>query len=1054
MFLRRGPLACLYFIALLSFIESHAVARSTSFLPFASAVWGSTSTSPSLAPTSNPPYPKKRRKSKRRRRVSNQAHKPNIEYGERDSHEPKRRSPRRKRKASSRATQDLSRSLSHEIAGSAARTNVTPGRIGRKPLSQVSEAKTKRRRSSMNVKAQKSTETRVRKTKKRIKRKSSNTAATTVAPSEKRKDESDLESWKKRQSKRRKIVTVDSHPPPKSMPVKAPHTKKRKVKRAKKRSLASPKIISHDAEPEESDESKMQPQILTKDENDVETVPIPDDSKGDTHFATSDEILVQRDDCTKKRKVKRTKKRSLASPQLVSHDAEPEDNEEPTMLSLASPQLISHDAEPEDKEEPTMLPPQDEGVNICPPIANDSKDDPHEANNNEVLVERDDDSTPTIGQNIQQESAEEQLSVEVEGKDLSTAAPTISDDDHCDISASATEGEPTTSTANNALVTDGKPEDANTECPSHTTMDANTSTEVKEAIDEVPVDMSFSTNVETEVTVNEEEAEKQKVDGEELDTVVVTEHDEDKSIVHESSVQAGDSPVGTEIESEQMSGEETAIQTPSPLEGSFVEASIDEDTAVKQEPDVDPEDRPPKEGEGVVDFIEDILQEDVKSWVTDSSSDSESSNPTSVMQETRGGHQDASTSTNTLENDETKSLQQKDSSDEPTEKESKTHTSPEDTTTETISLYSSILDSCEDCETDIAVSVVTWNLAEVSPAEEDAAFIRKFRKSGTKKGSGSDLVLISGQECENIKPRRSEGSRSREFRRLMIKMLGKQYVPVALHLLGGIQFGLFAKRSFLKEIEEIAIADVTCGIGNVFHNKGAIAAFLKVKARNPSSSSKKARSLRMVFVTAHMAAHVKNVEARNADFWRISSELEAQAPEGFLPEHGVSTESENESFLFDSVDRVFFCGDLNYRVDLPRELAEFDILEQGRDDENEELYSELMYHDQLKATMCENRAFPGFAEGRIAFAPTFKFDKETASYDTSHKQRIPAWTDRILFKPFGTRVLEYKSVPEARHSDHRPVHATFRVSMEGRDLPAKASRKRKRRERRPRSDLN
>ena len=85
-------------------------------------------------------------------------------------------------------------------------------------------------------------------------------------------------------------------------------------------------------------------------------------------------------------------------------------------------------------------------------------------------------------------------------------------------------------------------------------------------------------------------------------------------------------------------------------------------------------------------------------------------------------------------------------------------------------------------------------------------------------------------------------------------MLGKQYVPIALHLLGGIQFGLFAKRSFLKEIEEIAIADVTCGIGNVFHNKGAIAAFLKIKARNPASKSKKAKSLRMVFVTAHMAA--------------------------------------------------------------------------------------------------------------------------------------------------------------------------------------------------------
>ena len=98
------------------------------------------------------------------------------------------------------------------------------------------------------------------------------------------------------------------------------------------------------------------------------------------------------------------------------------------------------------------------------------------------------------------------------------------------------------------------------------------------------------------------------------------------------------------------------------------------------------------------------------------------------------------------------------------------------------------------------ISVATWNLAEDSPSEDEASFFRQFR--------GDDLVLISGQECENIKPRRSEGRRSREYRRLMIKMLGKGYVPVALHLLGGIQFGLFAKRSFLREIKDVLRLDM------------------------------------------------------------------------------------------------------------------------------------------------------------------------------------------------------------------------------------------------------
>lgn len=484
----------------------------------------------------------------------------------------------------------------------------------------------------------------------------------------------------------------------------------------------------------------------------------------------------------------------------------------------------------------------------------------------------------------------------------------------------------------------------------------------------------------------------------------------------------------------------------------------------------------------VVDFIEEILQEDVRSWVNETSSDCDGSNDT--LNGTRGGQQiggispeeefdkkgsthepdDDSDDTGDVEEEGRKSSLENDQESEQTatvtdvsnENPPKESIVEADERTDALAsapLDLATLESREDCDSDIAVSVVTWNLAESSPSTEDAAFIRKFRKAGVRAQSGSDLVLISGQECENIKPRRSEGSRSREYRRLMIKMLGKQYVPIALHLLGGIQFGLFAKKSFLKEIEEIAIADVTCGIGNVFHNKGAIAAFLKVKARN-QLEGKKSKSLRMVFVTAHLAAHVKNSDARDSDFWRISSELEAQAPEGFLPRRTPDQveNAGNDSFLFNSVDRVFFCGDLNYRIDLPRELAEFKILKDGDNSFSEKEYVELMLHDQLKKTIAACTAFPGFAEGKIAFSPTFKFDKETASYDTSHKQRIPAWTDRILFKPLGTRVLEYSSVPDAQHSDHRPVYGTFRVSMEGKDLPQRPRGKSRKQRSKKRSD--
>ena len=352
---------------------------------------------------------------------------------------------------------------------------------------------------------------------------------------------------------------------------------------------------------------------------------------------------------------------------------------------------------------------------------------------------------------------------------------------------------------------------------------------------------------------------------------------------------------------------------------------------------------------------------------------------------------------------------------------------------------------------DLTVSVVTWNLAEESPLPEDATFLKRFRHNGKDRESSSDLVLISGQECENIKPRRSEGSRSREFRRLMIIMLGKDYVPLAMHLLGGIQFCLFCKRSILADIQKASVADVTCGIGNVFHNKGAIGCFLQMKAKDDSNFGGVSKSVRMLFVTAHMAAHVKNTEARDSDFWRIVRELEIQAPASFLPKRNSDAEVTGK-FLLESMDRIFFCGDLNYRLDLPREEVEFAVhrirsLHESSSPETlrdaETLRQSLLQYDQLRATIALGRAFPGFVEGPISFAPTFKFDKGTDDYDTSQKQRIPAWTDRILFKPVGTKIVEYDSVETARHSDHRPVFATFLVDMTSRKI-SPGTKKRKR----------
>ena len=141
----------------------------------------------------------------------------------------------------------------------------------------------------------------------------------------------------------------------------------------------------------------------------------------------------------------------------------------------------------------------------------------------------------------------------------------------------------------------------------------------------------------------------------------------------------------------------------------------------------------------------------------------------------------------------------------------------------------------------------------------------------------------------------------------------------------------------------------------------------------------------------------------------------------------------------------------------------------------------MLANDQLRAAMASGAAFGRFAEGDIRFRPTYKFDKKVhESYDLSEKRRIPAYTDRVLWRPQPTpewaagkavpllgkaaiaaaeaeaaglvelpeeaaeeawarrqaeaalvRLLRYEDCPSFVSSDHKPVVAEFDVSFQG-----------------------
>ena len=55
----------------------------------------------------------------------------------------------------------------------------------------------------------------------------------------------------------------------------------------------------------------------------------------------------------------------------------------------------------------------------------------------------------------------------------------------------------------------------------------------------------------------------------------------------------------------------------------------------------------------------------------------------------------------------------------------------------------------QQASTSFNVTCLTWNMAELSPTEDDCTFMKSFRSS--------DMVVLGVQECEDIKPRRHEG---------------------------------------------------------------------------------------------------------------------------------------------------------------------------------------------------------------------------------------------------------------------------------------------------------
>nr|CAI9703917.1 unnamed protein product [Rangifer tarandus platyrhynchus] len=188
-----------------------------------------------------------------------------------------------------------------------------------------------------------------------------------------------------------------------------------------------------------------------------------------------------------------------------------------------------------------------------------------------------------------------------------------------------------------------------------------------------------------------------------------------------------------------------------------------------------------------------------------------------------------------------------------------------------------------------------------------------------------------------------------------------KYVLLASEQLVGVCLFVFIRPQHAPFIRDVAVDTVKTGMGGATGNKGAVA--IRMLFHTTS----------LCFVCSHFAAGQSQVKERNDDFVEIARKL--SFPMGRL--------------LF-SHDYVFWCGDFNYRIDLPNEEVKELIRQQNWDS--------LIAGDQLINQKNAGQIFRGFLEGKVTFAPTYKYDLFSDDYDTSEKCRTPAWTDRVLWR--------------------------------------------------------
>jgi len=222
---------------------------------------------------------------------------------------------------------------------------------------------------------------------------------------------------------------------------------------------------------------------------------------------------------------------------------------------------------------------------------------------------------------------------------------------------------------------------------------------------------------------------------------------------------------------------------------------------------------------------------------------------------------------------------------------------------------------------------------------------------------------------------------------------------------------VFVQAARRGQVKEVATSTVGCGILGTMGNKGGVGIRFVLNG------------LSLALTSSHLNSGQEKLKRRNQDSRDIMQRLAFGDNQLPLRSHDV----------------VLWCGDLNYRIDLPAdELIE--LMKAGHTVKPENWMQLAEDSDQLLLARQSKDAFVGWEEAPLTFVPTYKYINGTDQHDP---KRAPAWTDRILWK--GTEGIYSQRIKcdwYGRHellaSDHKPVTGIFSIAHEIIDLVKQA----------------